>query len=284
MPALKRRWHCPPTPYASMSAWWRRLQLTTNDINHLTSMMPDAYDPLTSYFERNGNLYCLVSQADKQSFQASIPAATYDVVLNAFVIPSDHQLAPAAPDWISGRNEYGSYTDLWTDTCRPVFGTLQIIPGHRQRGMLEFMNGHVYRAIWHKDSNTVFMPANAPEALFYTWVTGLRDDLYLSNFEDALASFWRTIVSIRSWTRKDGIPELSRLANDAVSRLRGWYHFKRQQVVVDVIENAIRELSYSLPNIRISNAMITDLYGNEVFEMADIFKYYSRKPIGVYMK
>lgn len=256
--------------------------MTTTDINHLTRMMPGAYEPLASFFEHNGILYCLVSQADKQSFQASIPAAKYDVVLQAFVIPSSHELAPAAQDWISDRNEYGSYNDLWADTCKPAFGSLQIKPGQRQRGLLERLNGHIYRSIWNKDGKTVFMPANAPEALFYMQATGLRDDLYLSNLEDALASFWQTIESIRSWTRKDGISALSRLVNDAVLRLRGWYYFKRQKVVVDTVEDAIRELSYSLPNIRISNAMIADLYGNEAFEMADIFKYFNRKPIGGY--
>lgn len=265
-----------------MSAWRRRLELTATDINHLTSMMPEPYEPLTSFFEHKGNLYCLVSQAEKKSFQASIPAAIYDVELQAFVIPSVHQLAPAAPDWISDRNEYGSYTDLWVDTCKPAFGSIRIIEGHRQRGILEPLNGHVCRSIWNKDGNTVFMPANAPEALYFMLVTGLRDDLYLSNLEDALASFWQTIESIRSWTRKDGISALSRLVNDAVLRLRGWYYFKRQKVVVDTVEDAIRELSYSLPNIRLSNAIIVDSYGNEAFEMADIFNYYSRKPIGGY--
>jgi len=258
--------------------------LTATDINHLTSMMPEPYEPLTSFFEHKGNLYCLVSQADKKSFQASIPAAIYDVELQAFVIPSVHQLAPAAQDWISDRNEYGSYTDLWVDTCKPAFGSIKPLVGHRQRGLLDFINGHVYRSIWNKDGKTVYMPANAPETLFYMQVTGLRDDLYLSNIQDALAAFSQTVGSIRSWTRKDGIPELSRLANDAVMRLQGWYYFKRQQVVIDTVQDAIRELSYSLPNIRLSNAMIVDSYGNEAFEMADIFNYYSRKPIGGYMK
>lgn len=258
--------------------------MTATDINYLTSTIPEPYEPLTSFFEHNGLLYCLVSNADKQSFQATVPAAIYDVEFNAFVIPSVHQLAPAAPDWISDRNEYGSYNDVWENTCRPAFGSLQIKLGHRQRGILESLNGHVYRSIWNKDGKTVFMPANAPEALLYMRVTGLRDDLYLSNFEADLAAFWQTIESIRSWTRIDGIPMLSRLVNDAVLRLRGWYYFKRQQVVVDTVEDAIRELSYSLPNIRLSNAMIVDSYGNEAFEMADIFNYYSRKPIGGYMK
>lgn len=75
---------------------------------------------------------------------------------------------------------------------------------------------------------------------------------------------------------------LSRLANNAVMRLQGWYYFKRQQVVVDTVKDAIRELSWSLPPIRISNAMIVDSYGNEAFVMADIFNYFSRKPIGEY--
>lgn len=259
------------------------MELTATDINYLTRMMPEPYVPLTSFLEHKGNLYCLVSQADKKSFQASIPVAIYDVELNAFMISSDHQLAPAAQDWISERNEYGSYTDLWADTCRPAFGSLQIKPGHRQRGILESVNGHVYRSIWHKDGQTVFMPANAPEALFYMRVTGLRDDLCLSNFEADLAAFWQTVGSIRSWTRKDGIPELSRLANDAVMRLQGWYYFKRQQVVVDTVEDAVRELSYSLPNIRKSNAMIVDHYGNEAFEMADILEYFRQKSIGGYL-
>lgn len=127
------------------------------------------------------------------------------------------------------------------------------------------------------------MPANVPEALFYMRVTGLRDDLYFSNFEADLAAFWRSIGAIRSWTRKDGIPELSSLANDAVMRLQGWYYFKRQQVVVDTVEDAIRELSYSLPNIRKSNAMIVDHYGNEAFEMADILEYFRQKSIGGYL-
>lgn len=258
--------------------------MNATDINHFTSMMPEPYEPLTSFFEHNGNLYCLVSQTNMQSFQASVPAAIYDVELKAFVIPSTQEMAPAARQWISDRNEYGSYNDLWTDTCRPAFGTLKTLEGHRQRGILESVNGHVCRSIWNKDGNTVVMPANAPEALFFMRVTGLRDDLYLSNFEDALACFWQTIESIRSWTRQDGVSMLSRLANDAVLRLRGWYYFKRQQVVVDTVQDAIRELSWSLPPIRISNAMIVDSYGNEAFEMADIFNYYSRKPIGGYMK
>lgn len=257
--------------------------MNATDINHFTSIMPEPYEPLASFFERNGFLYCLVSKADKETFQASIPAAIYDVEHNAFMIPFDHQLAPAAQDWISDRNEYGSYNDVWENTCRPAFGSLQIKLGHRQRGILESLNGHVYRSIWNKDGKTVFMPANVSEALFYMQVTGLRDDIYLSNFEGALAAFWRSIDSIRSWTRKDGIPELSRLANDAVMRLQGWYYFKRQQVVVDVIENAIRELSYSLPNIRKSNAMIVDHYGNEAFEMADILEYFRQKSIGGYL-
>lgn len=256
--------------------------MTTTDINHLKTMMPEPYEPLISFFEYKGILYCLVSYADKQSFQASIPVAEYDADNRAFFIPADHPQASVAQQWISDRNEYGSYNDVWENTCRPAFGFLQIKPGHRQRGILESVNGHAYRSIWHKDGKTVFMPANVPEALFNMRVTGLRDDLYLSNFEADLAAFWRSIGAIRSWTRKDGIPELSRLANDAVLRLRGWYYFKRQQVVVDVVENAIGELSYSLPPIRISNAMIVDSYGNEAFEMADIFNYYSWKPIGGY--
>ncbi|KAB2675775.1 hypothetical protein [Brucella tritici] len=256
--------------------------MTATDIDYLKTMMPEPYEPLASFFEHKGNLYCLASRADKQSFQASIPAAKYDVVLQAFVIPSSHELAPAAQDWTSERNEYGSYSDLWADTCRPAFGTLKTLEGNRQRGVLESVNGHVYRSIWNKDGQTAFVPANAPEALFYMQVTGIRDDIYLSNFEADLASFWRIIGSIRSWTRKDGIPMLSRLANDAVMRLRGWYYFKRQQVVVDVVENAIRELAYSLPSVRKSNAMIVDSYENEIFEMADIFQYFSLKPIGGY--
>lgn len=249
--------------------------ISTIDINHLASMMPDAYEPLTSFFENNGLLYCLVSKADKQGFQASIPAAVYDADKLAFVIPADHPQVSVAQQWMSDRNEYGSYTDLWADTCRPALGSLKTLEGHRQRGLMESIIGRVYRSIWSKDGKTVFMPANAPEALFFMRASGIRDDLYLSNFEADLAAFWQAIDTIRSWSRKDGIPKLSKLANDAVTLLRGWYYFKRQQVVIDAVEDAIRELSWSLPPLRISNAMLVDSYGNEVYEMADIFNYFS---------
>jgi len=258
------------------------LQLIATDINHLKTMMPEPYEPLASTFEHDGILYCLVSKPERQCFQASIPAAIYDADNRAFVIPAVHSQASVAQQSISDRNEYGSCNDVWADTCKPAFGTLKTLVGHRQRGILEFMNGHVYRSIWHNDGKTVFMPANAPEALIYMQVTGIRDDIYLSNFEADLAAFWQTIGSIRSWTRKDGIPMLSRLANNAVMRLQGWYYFKRNQAVVDTVQDAIRELSWSLPSTRKSNAMIGDHYGNEAFEMADIFNYFSQKSIGGY--
>lgn len=239
----------------------------------LNSQSLPAIPPLASAFEHEGIMYCIIPESDWVKFQSDNPLAnpTPTLLMDVYQIASEG--SKAAYDWIASRNDRDEFRS--ENKCR--FGILQIENGCLPLGKLVFQNGVVCRTIWHFNSKTVLVPTNAIEAMIYGDITGYTNAaLYIENFDADLTAYISVIEQIQRWQRSDGIGQLSKLANSAVKLLAGWYHIDRRVHIHKLVEFAISDMLLSLPPMRRSNALIADAYGNQVFEMADIFSFFKR--------
>lgn len=238
-------------------------------INDLPSIMP-----LPSAIEHNDRLYCIVPDTELRSFQNSVPAGIQSSQPHVFVV--EREGVDRAYDWLARMNHWKDPVDVFKDTCKPAMGSLKIEAGILPIGSLHSVHGGVYRAVMHTNGNTALLPANAPEMLIYGMVTGKYCQLAIDVLTGSLANYSDCMNEIKSWKRGDGIPQLSRSANGAIQALSGWYHYKNNDEIRRLVIEALADLINSIPGVRHSNAMLIDIYGNEAFEIEDIFEYHRK--------